>query len=320
VKVVPVKPSGGQNWADKLSIAANIPAYGRVILRELRSADVVHIRAPANISLLAMVLLAFVRHPKRRWIKYAGNWKPFGPEAKSYTFQRWWLRRGWHRGLVTVNGEWPDMPAHVHTFFNPCLTDEELETGRCAASGKALENPIRLLFVGRLDTAKGADRVLRIAAELKKHGVIFSLDMIGDSPERELMEKLAQQLGIEERVRFHGWIPKQALPEYYSQAHFLMLPSRTEGWAKVLSEAMAFGVVPIASKVGSIPQYLTQFRTGRALASDDVEAFVNELCQYVQHSDVWKNESTNGIEAAKLFCYSLFLQAVSQLLQLTLSI
>ncbi|MEJ7712202.1 MAG: hypothetical protein WKF84_20650 [Pyrinomonadaceae bacterium] len=48
---------------------------------------------------MALLLLTVVRHPRRRWIKYAGNWCPGGREAWSYTFQRWWLKKAGTEGL-----------------------------------------------------------------------------------------------------------------------------------------------------------------------------------------------------------------------------
>ena len=42
---------------------------------------------------MTVVMLALLRRPEKRWIKYAGNWKPTGNEPWSYDFQRWWLER-----------------------------------------------------------------------------------------------------------------------------------------------------------------------------------------------------------------------------------
>src|SRR5262249_37094937 len=101
VHLRPLPPAGGARFADKLNILARYPQYLRTLLGEMRRADVVPVRAPANISLLAMVALAFERAPRIRWIKYAGNWQPNGGEPISYRFQRWWLRHNFARSEVT---------------------------------------------------------------------------------------------------------------------------------------------------------------------------------------------------------------------------
>jgi glycosyltransferase involved in cell wall biosynthesis len=312
----PVPVAGGPMLWDKLAILWHMAAYVRVISQQLINSDVVHIRAPANIALIAMVLLAFRRGPEKRWIKYAGNWKPQGKEALSYTFQRWWLRRNFAHAEVTVNGEWDDSPQHVHAFLNPCLTDEELLDGQQAAAGKQLTVPVCFVFVGRAERVKGLGHAIELICSLSREGLAVSLDIIGDGPERVELEYLAQDLHVGQHVRFHGWKPRTELSPYYRRAHFVLLPSNSsEGWPKVLSEAMAYGVVPLASDVSSIPQILQRFGTGKALPVTDTAALHDAVLDYLNEPDVWKAESANAVDAASHFSYAAYLAAVRQLLE-----
>jgi glycosyltransferase involved in cell wall biosynthesis len=316
VRMRPVRAAGGNGFWNKLSILVQTPAYLLAMVQELRKSDVVHVRCPANISLIALLFLTLLPHPRKRWFKYAGNWKPEGREALSYKFQRWFLRKGWHRGVVTVNGEWPDQPSFIDAFLNPCLLEEELAVGRNLVETRQMTSPVRLIFAGQLNTAKGVGRTLRILARLKELGVDATLDLVGDDEERPDFERLARSLGIAREVNFYGWLPRSALGELYSRAHFMILPSRSEGWPKVLSEAMAYGVVPIASNVGSIPQYLVRFGTGRALDLNDCTSFAEAILWYIKHPREWKRESENGQRAAELFSYDNYLKAVQKLLRL----
>jgi glycosyltransferase involved in cell wall biosynthesis len=315
VRVRTVSPSGGNQPADKLRILALVPAYTRAMFEELSRADVVHVRCPANISLIGIVLLALTARPSLRWVKYAGNWRPGGKEALSYTLQRWLLNKGLHRGVVTVNGRWSAQPQHVKSFYNPCLTDEELTEASLSALNKQLAIPIRLLFVGRLEHEKGVARALHILALLEKYGLDARLDLIGDGPDRRDFEHLALELDIRNRVEFHGWLPRTSLDPLYRHAHMMLFPSSSsEGWPKVLSEAMAYGVVPVASNVSSIPQYLQRFRTGWALPPDDLQGFVETIIRYSAHPDAWRIESQHAVRAAPLFGYKNYLRAVCELL------
>ncbi len=312
-----VPPSGGRRLREKVGILTCAPAYARTILRALRSAEVVHIRCPANISFIALLLTGTFRSSRQRWIKYAGDWQPKGREAWSYGFQRWWLRQGWHRGLVTVNGEWPNQPGHVRPFFNPCLTDEELADARACAERKELSTPMRLIFAGRLESEKGAGRAIEVLARVRKRGIEATLDLVGDGPERADFEALAERLGVASALRFHGWFPRQALSKFYAAAHIMMFPTRSEGWPKALSEAMAYGVVPLAGKVSSIPQYLARFRTGKAIAPLDLEGFCRAIVEYHAAPSLWKGESQKAAEAAAAFTYSRYVEAVRALLKLS---
>jgi len=371
VRVRAVPPSGGPRLRDKCGIALRCPGYLRAILQERRQADVIHVRAPANISLLALLLLAILRQPQLRWAKYAGDWSggqisqhpsrieplnrcgppggsadwqsavsPTGSrqacqcstgcqfahsvlgiygktEPWSYRFQRWWLARGLHRGLVTVNGRWPAQPAHVYSFANPCLTTSELREGEEASRQKHLCQPVRLLFVGRLEAAKGAGICLEILAQLKRAGVAAHLDLIGDGVERWRLEQQAQDLHVAVRANFHGSLPRPALGAFYSQAHFILLPSTcSEGWPKVLSEAMVYGVVPIAHGISSIPQVLRDYSTGQAIPSLEPRRFTDALESYLENPLHWQQHSRNAVKAAPAFSYDHYLQAVRQLLKL----
>jgi glycosyltransferase involved in cell wall biosynthesis len=317
VHFIAVPAAGGKRWRDKANILLCYPRYVRAILRELPQADVVHVRCPDNISLLTVLLLSLLHGPKIRWVKYAGNWQPEGPEAWSYTLQRWWLRRGWHRGLVTVNGSWPNQPEHIRSFLNPCLTDEELKQGRVAASGKQLTGPLRLIYVGRLETPKGVGRALEILARLRQQPCAATLDLVGDGPERTQFEARAKSLGVAELTQFHGWLPRTALEPLYAQSHVMLFPTHSsEGWPKVLSEAMAYGAVPVAGRVSCIAAFLKSFKTGHALPAENIEAFVEVILQYQQQPLTWKDHSDKAVEAAALFSYHRYQEAVRSLLGL----
>lgn len=316
VTVRPVPPAGGTSASAKLGVAAAGVKYVRAIRQELRNSDVVHIRCPANISLIACLLLSAARAPRLRWAKYAGNWRPEGREAWSYTFQRWWLNRGLHRGVVTVNGQWPGQPPHVYSFFNPCLTDQEVCEGRALGVNKSLSDPIRLLYVGGLVASKGVRRIIEILDRLQRAGISATLDLAGDGPERFLFKRLAADRGVGERITFHGWLPRPAIAPLYAHSHLLVFPSDSEGWPKVLSEGMAYGVVPVASGVSCIPQYLEQCKTGRTLPPEDVDGFAEAITWYAQHPEEWKAESENAIQAAERFSYAQYLKAVRSLLHL----
>lgn len=309
-----VKPSGGKRVRDKFGILLRFPHYLRVITAEMKQADAIHIRCPANISLLALLTLVLSSSPRLRWIKYAGNWKPDGNDHLSYAFQRWLLQHPLHRGVVTINGNWQGQPSHVYSFPNPSLDDDDIEIGWQAASSKHLHAPINLLYVGRVEQAKGTGRTIRIASELSKRGIDFQLNIVGNGPQHGLFEQLSNDLGLSESVLFHGWQPRTELNEFYANAHFVLLPSSAaEGWPKVLSEAMAFGAVPLASTVASIPQILSRAGTGHAIPADDVQSFAAVIEDYLSCPDSWRKECEAGLKASRQFTYRSYQKKIRAL-------
>lgn len=316
IRFAMVEPSGGPRMCDKFSILFQYPSYFRRILRELDLADAVHIRCPANFCLLAMVILTFRSKPETRWIKYATNWQFRDKEAWSSTLQRWWLRRGWARARVTVNGEYLAQPPHVKAFLNPCLTDAEVAAAKGLATQKPGLSPLRLLFVGALDTNKGVLRALDIVRRVQSSGVNAQFEVVGDGPERPALERRIVEFGMTAAVTLHGWLPRTVLGEIYARNHLFLMTSQSEGWPKVLSEAMAYGVVPVASAISCIPDYLKKFQVGRTVPWSDLPAFAQAAVDYARAPNSWHAESARAVTAAADFTYSHYLSQVRALLSL----
>jgi len=126
-------------------------------------------------------------------------------------------------------------------------------------------------------------------------------------------EKWCKDHGIEDIVNFQGWIPKPALKNFYVKAHLNILPSQSEGWPKVLSEGMAYGVVPVAGAVSSIPQILTKTRAGVSIDPFDIDGFVAAIQKMINEPEVWKFYSQNSLTYAPLFTYEHYLSSVKGL-------
>lgn len=123
------------------------------------------------------------------------------------------------------------------TMFRP--TDRTAVRERLALPGPAL------LSVGLLIERKGHDLVIKALPALPEATLLIA----GDGPERTNLERLARLLRVDDRVRFLGQVPHEALPDLYTAADCLVLASSREGWANVLLEAMACGTPVVASDV-----------------------------------------------------------------------
>jgi glycosyltransferase involved in cell wall biosynthesis len=317
VLFVPLEPAGGIRLVDKVRVLASVPSYVNNILKHLAGVDVLHVRCPSNVGLVLMLLLPFLPKPKYRWIKYAGNWRPAELDNWSYAFQRFWLNLGFHRGIVTVNGKWGHQPHHVFSFLNPSLENANLDAGRKVSLEKTLTRPVQILYVGRVETAKGCGRLLDISRALLEKGVDFEVHIVGDGEERPKFERKALELGLDGCVKFHGWLSQSNLFPFYARAHFLLLPtSASEGWPKVLSEAMAYGVIPLAGAVSSIPQILSEFKIGKAIMPDDKLAFANAIATYLDSPSQWQTESQRCVLAAQNFTYEKYLLNVKEMVRI----
>lgn len=318
LRFVGVRPAGGATLGAKAGVLLALPGWARVIARELASADVVHVRAPANISLLALLMLAVNSRVKKRWIKYAGNWQPAKGQPFSFRIQRALLRWGVCRAKVTANGRRPGDKPHVVVFPNPCFSEQTYRRGGEFIPSKQLDCTagVQLAFVGALNPRKGAEVAVEALSLLRGRSVNAALEVAGDGPARAALEQLVRQRGLREWVNFHGFLPHAEVMGVLARSHFVLLPSASEGWPKVLSEGMAWGAVPIASAVSSIPQVLHEAGCGRALPSFEPAAYAAAIGEYLDNPTRWREEVAKGYAYAARFTYEAHVERVRQLLEL----
>jgi glycosyltransferase involved in cell wall biosynthesis len=77
---------------------------------------------------------------------------------------------------------------------------------------------------------------------------------------------------------------------------------------------MAYGVIPVASDISSVPEYLARFGCGRSLPALDVDRFVAELERYAADKELLRRESARAVESAESFSYTRYLAAVREIL------
>lgn len=100
--------------------------------------------------------------------------------------------------------------------------------------------PVRLLHVGRTVRTKGLRDVIRALGHLRDLPVV--LDVVGDGNDRLACEQLVAELGLGDRVTFHGTLPRHAVDEHYARADAFVFPSYREPGGNVSLEAMSFGL------------------------------------------------------------------------------
>lgn len=115
-----------------------------------------------------------------------------------------------------------------------------------------------LLAVGHLVPVKAQELAVAALAQLPDVQLLIA----GNGPNRAMLEQLARDQGVSERVTMLGAVPQAQLRDYYGAADALVLPSEREGWANVLLEAMACGTPVIASRVWGTPEVVAAPEAG----------------------------------------------------------
>lgn len=255
IQFVAIPPYGGKRLLDKVMILVKIPKIIKVVYQNIQGASEVQLRLPTSMGLFLLPLFSFIFPIKYTfWVKYAGNWAQENAPL-SYRMQRWWLQNKMANCKVTINGFWDQQPAHCLSFENPCLSEEQITRGKAIAENKLFERPFNFVFVGRLDEAKGISDCIAALLSLPGNS-IGKVHFIGDGPLRENYRETAALLG--DKVLFHGFLDSEKVHTILENCHFLLLPSKSEGFPKVIAEAACYGVIPVVSDVGSISHYVNK--------------------------------------------------------------
>ena len=139
------------------------------------------------------------------------------------------------------------------------------------------DGPIRLLCVGRLIERKGQHYLIEAVKRLTDGGIDVRLDLVGTGDARATNEALVAKLGLTDRVRFVGYVPREEIVREYAAAHVFVLPSYNEGMSVALLEAMAAGLALVVTPAGGTPELVQPGINGLVFEWADVEALTGHL-------------------------------------------
>ena len=108
-----------------------------------------------------------------------------------------------------------------------------------------------VLFVGRLIRRKGVDILIEAARLLAAEHPDLRVTIAGDGPERARLEGMVRGYGLQERVRFRGFLDRTSLADTYRRAGMFVLPAVSDAMPNVVLEAMAAGLAIITTRTGA---------------------------------------------------------------------
>lgn len=181
------------------------------------------------------------------------------------------------------------------------FVDERRFERRPKSFGKTSGNPppFVLGFVGRLSYIKGCDLLIRALPLLAERIPGLEALIVGDGPERETLESLARDLGVEQYVSFCGFMQNPA--EMYACFDVMVIPSRAEEGPICLYEAWMMGVPVVASDAPVIDQRIRERETGVFFPSGDVVALAERVVELSVDRGLREKITAQGvIEAGSL--------------------
>jgi L-malate glycosyltransferase len=134
------------------------------------------------------------------------------------------------------------------------------------ASGSFVEEtqistPPRLIFAGRFQPQKNLPFLLDALASVSD--LDWNCEMVGDGPQRAMLEEKALSLGIGQRLRFHGWISSDEVWNLLGKSDLLVMPSLSEGLPVVGVQALGQGLAFAANRAGGLIDLVKDGKNGR---------------------------------------------------------
>lgn len=187
--------------------------------------------------------------------------------------------------LAIYTSEWAANTAMQNYNVNP----EKIKVVRmgsdiyCDRNSQDIENitkkkdfyTCKLFFIGADWYRKGGDFAVKVAYLLNKREMPTELHMVGDKP----------SIPLPNFVKHHGFISRKAkegrdaMDKLMSDSHFLIQPSRAEGFGLIFAEASSFGLPSLATKVGGIPAYVRNGKNGQTFPLDE---YPEKYCDYIE--------------------------------------
>ena len=271
------------NTYESPHLATQLLVFGRAWLALLRGlmagrVALLHVHSASRGSFWRKSLLCALA----RWFRvpylfhiHSGEFEVFATQECGRFAGRWLrLTLGHAHSVLVLTPGWqlalqPLAPTVVCVVVpNPVVLPDLEPAPRCLRR--------RLIFLGRIRQKKGAFDLLRAMAKVLPKVPDATLVMAGDG-EIEAARALCADLGLQHCVSFPGWIDGQAKEAALRASDVFVLPSYFEGLPIGILEAMASGVVVVASPVGGVPDLLTAGVDGRLVAAGDIQGLADAL-------------------------------------------
>lgn len=268
-------------WTRRLSMIAQGPALAAMVRRH--RPDVLYSAGNQSNMLAALAALGTdtaavgrisnpIVRPGRRGLAAAARLTRFRAIARASAMT---IVMGEHdRALLAQNG--PLAGQDVRLLPRPTVTAAMERAGR-ARSPRRPNEPVELLMVGRLTEQK--DQGLALAALARLSHVDWRLRIVGRGPLRSALERQCAALGIADRVEFMGFIDDpDRMAALMGRADLLLQPSRWEGLAATVIEALACGAGVVATdSTANIRPILTAAGQQPVVPIGDVSAFARAI-------------------------------------------
>ncbi|MBI3723483.1 glycosyltransferase [bacterium] len=270
-----------------------------LVIRRRREIDLIHVHGASLPLLLVLPVAKLLGIPVLAKVAAAHQGleagdvrRRYGPlgGALAFLFARadgYVATTGEIARMLAKDGVAPSRIARVPNFVDvEAFAPLSPEARAIARRELLLEGRVALVASGRLSERKAGDVLVRAFARARSgtSETPSLLVFLGDGPERPKLEGLARSLGIEESVRFAGFVGD--VPRRLGAADVLVLASRIEGFPNALLEGLSTGLACVATRIGGGEEAIRDGSTGLLVPPDDEASLASALARLIRDEDL----------------------------------
>ncbi len=142
----------------------------------------------------------------------------------------------------------------------------------------------RIISVGRLNPEKGYLDLIDVFKMVHDVYPDWSLDIMGSGVLKEQIEKKIKEYNLDDKIKLHGFQPREYINEYLEKSSIYVLPSKTESFAIVLLEAFAFGIPAVAfTSAQGANEIIKDNWDGYLIKDRDKQKMAKRICELISN-------------------------------------
>jgi glycosyltransferase involved in cell wall biosynthesis len=314
LSVAPLSVPKGTDLRRKLDIPFWLARNGRRIWGEIRRADAVHAPIPGDVGTIGFLFALVQRKPL--FVRHCGNWMVQKTAAEA--FWRWMMVRfAGGRNVMLATGGSEEAPSRknpqIRWIFSTSLSHREI---REAAPRQFPSNrELKLLVACRLEKNKGVETVIESLPRIVEKFPRATLEIVGGGSLLKELQMRAKILKVDDRIKFYGKIEQKRVLQIMRGAHVFCFPTRaSEGFPKVVIEALACGLPVITTRVSVLPHLIDE-KCGILLNEASPENLARAVSEICAKPENYEALSVNAIAAAQAFTLENWRGAIGETLK-----
>lgn len=276
------------SWSARIALTSFIGAELVRSAWERRSfqPDIIHAHWWFPSGLVAMSLAGFSGKPFVTTLHGTDVRLAIGVKASRPVFRRVMKKS---RAVTTVSSWLASQVREIAPSASPVIAPMPVAVERFHPHGERAQN--RFLFAGRLNRQKGLDHLLRAFASMKG---LAMLDVVGEGNSEKDLRLLASQLGISDRVTWHGQISQPELMKKYQGATAVVVPSIDEGLGLVAAEALLCETPVVAFRSGGLTDIVRHEETGFLVSPGQTQELARALDRVLEEPAMSQDLAKKG--------------------------